>query len=134
MPRLCRTQAFAENKVFIDTIDKCKEKGTALHLFSLLTKKSSHGSIDYPLAILDIANRRGLKDVYIHIIFDGRSTDPGSAPGLLRELGEQLEQKGIGLIVSGVGRGVALDRDLNWAKVQSAYDSLVSGIGIAYTD
>ena len=134
LDRAMKDGSFAENKVFIDTIDKCKEKGTALHLFSLLTKKSSHGSIDYPLAILDIANRRGLKDVYIHIIFDGRSTDPGSAPGLLRELGEQLEQKGIGLIVSGVGRGVALDRDLNWAKVQSAYDSLVSGIGIAYTD
>ena len=95
--------SFAENKVFIDTIDRCKEKGTALHLFSLLTKKSSHGSIDYPLAILDIANKRGLKDVYVHIIFDGRSTDPGSAPSLLRELGNQLEQKGIGLIVSGVG-------------------------------
>ena len=134
LDRAMKDGSFAENKVFIDTIDKCKEKGTALHLFSLLTKKSSHGSIDYPLAILDIANRRGLKDVYIHIIFDGRSTDPGSAPGLLRELGEQLEQKDIGLIVSGVGRGVALDRDLNWAKVRSAYDSLVSGTGIAYTD
>ena len=100
----------------------------------MLTKKSSHGSIDYPLAILDIANKRGLKDVYVHIIFDGRSTDPGSAPALLRELGNQLEQKGIGLIVSGVGRGVALDRDLNWAKVQTAYESLVSGTGIPYTD
>lgn len=126
--------SFAENKVFIDTIDNCKAKGTALHLFSLLTKKSSHGSIDYPLAILDIAKKRGLKDVYIHIIFDGRSTDPGSAPGLLRELGQTLEAKGIGMIVSGVGRGVALDRDLNWAKVQSAYDSLVSGNGIPYQE
>lgn len=126
--------SFAENPVFIRTIDECKAKGTALHLFSLLTKKSSHGSIDYPLAILDIANKRGLKDVYIHIIFDGRSTDPGSAPALLRELGQTLENKGIGLIVSGVGRGVALDRDLNWAKIQTAYDSLVSGTGIAYTE
>ena len=41
---------------------------------------------------------------------------------------------GIGQIVSGVGRGVALDRDLNWSKVQTAYDSLVSGTGIAYTE
>ena len=126
--------SFAKNKVFIDTIERCKEKGTALHLFSLLTKKSSHGSIDYPLAILDIAKKRGLENVFIHIIFDGRSTDPGSAPALLRELGETLEAKGIGQIVSGVGRGVALDRDLNWAKVQTAYDSLVSGTGIAYTE
>ena len=126
--------SFSENPVFISTIENCKNKGTALHLFALLTKKSSHGSIDYPLAILDIAKKCGLEEVYIHIIFDGRSTDPGSAPALLRELGETLEKKGLGLIVSGVGRGVALDRDQNWAKVQSAYDSLVYGKGIEYTE
>jgi 2,3-bisphosphoglycerate-independent phosphoglycerate mutase len=126
--------SFSENPVFISTIENCKKKGSALHLFALLTKKSSHGSIDYPLAILDIAKKYGLEDVYIHIIFDGRSTDPGSAPGLLRELGQTLEAKGIGMIVSGVGRGVALDRDLNWAKVQTAYDSLVSGTGIPYQE
>ncbi len=129
-----RDGSFAQNPMFVETIENCKRKGTALHLFALLTKKSSHGSIDYPLAILDIAKKHGLKDVYIHIIFDGRSTDPGSAPALLRELGNQLEDKGVGMIVSGVGRGVALDRDQNWAKVQSAYDSLVHGKGIEYTE
>ena len=72
--------------------------------------------------------------MYIHIIFDGRSTDPGSAPALLRELGATLEEKGIGLIVSGVGRGVALDRDQNWAKIQITYDSLVAGKGTTYTE
>ena len=45
-----------------------------------------------------------------------------------------MEQKGVGLIVSGVGRGVALDRDQNWAKVKRAYDSLVSGAGEAYQE
>ena len=126
--------SFAQNNVFIKTIEDCKKKGTALHLLSLLTKKSSHGSIDYPLAILDIAKKYGLDDVYVHIIFDGRSTDPGSAPAMLRELGKTLEKKSVGLIVSGVGRGVALDRDLNWPKVKTAYDSLVQGSGIAYQE
>ena len=103
-----------------------------MHLFALLTKKSSHGSIDYPLALIDMAREAGLKNVYVHVIFDGRSTEPGSAPSLLREFGEAIEEKGVGLIVSGVGRGVALDRDQNWAKVKRAYDSLVGGIGEAY--
>ena len=124
--------AFARNPVFLSTIESVKKRGSALHLFALLTKKSSHGSIDYPLALLDMAKEAGLKDVYVHIIFDGRSTAPGSAPVLLRELGAMMEEKGIGLIVSGVGRGVALDRDQNWAKVERAYNSLVNGTGEAY--
>lgn len=126
--------SFAKNEKFLTTIRACKEKGTALHLLALLTKKSSHGSIDYPLALLHMARDEGLKEVYVHIIFDGRSTDPGSAPALLRELGETMEKIGVGTIVSGVGRGIALDRDQNWAKVQRAYDSLVAAAGVTYRE
>jgi len=124
--------SFAQNRIFTETIDNCIRNKSALHLFSLLTKKSSHGSIDYPLAILDIARKKGLEDIYIHIIFDGRSTNPGSAPAMLRELGQTLEEKKAGLIVSGVGRGIALDRDQNWAKIRCTYESLVDGKGIEY--
>ncbi|MBR0424988.1 MAG: phosphoglycerate mutase (2,3-diphosphoglycerate-independent) [Clostridia bacterium] len=126
--------SFAKNPVFLDTLETVKRRNSALHLFALLTKKSSHGSIDYPLALVDMAKDAGVKDVYVHIIFDGRSTLPGSAPALLRELGETMEKKGVGLIVSGVGRGVALDRDQNWAKIERTYDSLTKGIGEAYTE
>ncbi|MDR0840675.1 MAG: phosphoglycerate mutase (2,3-diphosphoglycerate-independent) [Christensenellaceae bacterium] len=126
--------SFAENPVFLASIRGAKERGAALHLLALLTKKSSHGSIDYPLALLDMAKANGLNDVFVHIIFDGRSTEPGSAPALLEELGETLDEKGIGYIVSGVGRGIALDRDQNWAKVQRAYESLVAGAGTRYRE
>ena len=126
--------SFAKNEKFLACIRACKEKGSALHLFALLTKKSSHGSIDYPLAILKMAKDEGLEKVYLHVIFDGRSTDPGSAPALLRELGETMEKIGVGTIVSGVGRGVALDRDQNWAKIERTYNSLVTGKGEQYHD
>ncbi|MBQ1771831.1 MAG: phosphoglycerate mutase (2,3-diphosphoglycerate-independent) [Clostridia bacterium] len=126
--------SFAHNPVFLETIKGVKERGTALHLFALLTKKSSHGSIDYPLALVDMAHEAGLEKVYVHIIFDGRSTQPGSAPALLREFGETIEKKGTGLVVSGVGRGVALDRDQNWAKIERTYNSLVNGTGAPYTE
>ena len=124
--------SFARNPVFLKTIRDVKERGAALHLLALLTKKSSHGSIDYPLALAEMAKEAGLEEVYVHVIFDGRSTEPGSAPALLREFGGMLGERGAGLIVSGVGRGVALDRDQNWEKVRRAYDSLVSGTGEPY--
>ena len=81
-----------------------------------------------------MAEKEGLKDVYVHVIFDGRSTQPGSAPALLREFGEQIKDIGVGTIVSGVGRGVALDRDQNWAKVERAYLSLTEGKGETYEE
>jgi 2,3-bisphosphoglycerate-independent phosphoglycerate mutase len=81
------------------------------------------------LALLKMAKERGLESVFLHIIFDGRSTEPGSAPALLEKLEEQVKAIGMGQVVTGVGRGIALDRDGNYAKVKRAFDALVNGAG-----
>lgn len=124
--------SFQKNPVFHRTIQNAMERGGALHLLALLTKKSSHGSVDYPLALLRMAKEAGLSEVYVHIIFDGRSTQPGSAPALLEELDAEMAKIGIGTIVDGVGRGIALDRDGNYHKIQKAYESMVLGKGKRY--
>jgi len=121
--------SFERNEIFCNTIAEVKEKRSGLHLIALLTEKSSHGSIDYPLALLKMAKKAGLEQVYIHVIFDGRSTEPGSAPMLLEKLERQMNDIDLGLIVSGIGRGIALDRDGNYAKTKKAFDAFVSGIG-----
>jgi 2,3-bisphosphoglycerate-independent phosphoglycerate mutase len=121
--------SFNTNEVFLETIRDVQQRGTNLHLIGLLTEKSSHGSIDYPLALLRMSKALGLDRVYLHVIFDGRSTEPGSAPALLEKLECQIEQIGIGKVVSGVGRGIALDRGGNYTKTQRAFDALVCGKG-----
>ena len=121
--------SFSTTEIFLQTIADVKHHRSNLHLISLLSEKSSHGSIEYPLALLRLAKEYALYDVYIHVIFDGRSTEPGSAPALLNKLEEKIRNIGIGKIVTGMGRGIALDRDGNYKKTQSAYDALVFGIG-----
>lgn len=121
--------SFYKNEIFCETIREVKEKHASLHLIALLTEKSSHGSIDYPLALLKMAKEAGLEDVFVHVIFDGRSTEPGSAPALLDKLDHQMDAIGLGKIVTGVGRGIALDRDGNYGKTQRTFNALVSGIG-----
>jgi 2,3-bisphosphoglycerate-independent phosphoglycerate mutase len=128
--------SFYTNEIFLHAIDDVKRRHTNLHLIGLLTEKSSHGSIDYPLALLKMAKQNGLEKVYLHLIFDGRSSEPGSAPALLEKLETQIDEIGIGQVVSGVGRGIALDRDCNYAKIKRAYDAFVTGIGknVSQTD
>ena len=125
-----RDGSFRKNPVFLESIEKAR-KGGALHLLAYLTEKSSHGCIDYPLMLAEMAE--GVEDVYFHIIFDGRSTEPGSAPALLRKLEQRLNEIGRGQIVDGVGRGIALDRDGNYGKIQKTYEALVLGKGTQYS-
>lgn len=121
--------SFYSNDIFLKLIDDVKQHHSRLHLISLLSERSSHGSIDYPLAILKMAKDHDLYDVYIHVIFDGRSTEPGSAPALLTNFEHKVDAIGIGKIVTGMGRGIALDRDGNYKKTKMAYDALVYGTG-----
>ena len=124
--------SFYTNKVFLDAILDVKQRRSDLHLIGLLTEKSSHGSIDYPLALLRMAKVHGLERVYLHLIFDGRSSEPGSVPALLETLEHQIREIGIGSVVTGMGRGIALDRDGNYSKIQRAFDALVLGRGRQY--
>jgi 2,3-bisphosphoglycerate-independent phosphoglycerate mutase len=131
LDRALQDGSFYANEVFLQTLESVRQRQTRLHLIGLLTEKSSHGSIDYPLALLRMAKDRGLDQVYLHLIFDGRSTLPGSAPDLLQALESKMNEIGLGQVASGVGRGLALDRDGNYARVKRAYDALVFGAGLA---
>ncbi|OJX43977.1 MAG: 2,3-bisphosphoglycerate-independent phosphoglycerate mutase [Chloroflexi bacterium 44-23] len=124
--------SFFTNQVILDSFAHVQKNHSHLHLIALLTEKSSHGSIDYPLAILKMAKLAGIGEVFVHIIFDGRSTQPGSAPQLLLKFEDAIREIGIGKIVSGFGRGLALDRDGNYAKIEKVYNALVSGQGRQY--
>ena len=129
LDRAMQDGSFYSNEVLCGAIEEVKQRNSSLHLIGLLTEKSSHGSIDYPLALLRMARARGLGRAYLHVILDGRSTEPGSAPAMLEKLDEQVDEIGVGQIVTGVGRGIALDRDGNYAKTKRAYDALVFGAG-----
>ncbi|MBQ7223078.1 MAG: alkaline phosphatase family protein [Erysipelotrichaceae bacterium] len=125
--------SFLDNEIFKEAVLRAKDNGKALHLLSYLTYKSSHGSIEYALQIAQLARNLEMDRVYLHIIFDGRSTLPGSAPEMLEELERRLGEIGVGLVVDGIGRGLVLDRDKNWDKVKKGYDAMVEGKGTEYT-
>ena len=129
LDKAMRDGSFYTNEVICGVIEGVKERGKSLHLIGLLTEKSSHGSMEYPLAVLKMAKDAGLERVFLHMIFDGRSTEPGSAPALLAKLEALMNEIGLGQIVTGIGRGIALDRDGNYHKTQIAYDALVYGKG-----
>ncbi|UCC85611.1 MAG: hypothetical protein JSV81_12175 [Anaerolineales bacterium] len=121
--------SFYTNQTLCRAIDEVKQRNASLHLIGLLTERSSHGSIDYLLALLRMAKAYHLNQVYLHIIFDGRSTQPGSAPTMLERLETLVQAIGVGQIASGIGRGIALDRDGDYAKTKRAYDAFVFGLG-----
>ena len=121
---------FFEKKEFLDAIENCKRNHTRLHLFGLLSDGGVHSHNTHLYALVELAKRQGLKDVYIHCFFDGRDVPPDSAKGYVEELESKLAEIGTGKIASVMGRYYAMDRDNRWERVKLAYDAMVLGQGL----
>ena len=76
--------SFYTNEIFLHMIEHVKNRHSSLHLIGLFKVKKVHTDpIDYPWALLRMAKTRHVDDVYIHVLFDGRSSGTGSAPTIL---------------------------------------------------
>lgn len=120
---------FLKNPAFLKAMRHVRQKNSSLHLIAIMSEKSSHGSIDYAIALLKMAKNEGINDAFVHAIFNGRSEKSRSAPPFLNRLEKEMTDIGLGQVVSGVGRAMALDRDGNFHLTRKAYEALVFGIG-----
>ena len=126
--------SFYEKKEFKDTVGYLRKTGGRLHLGGLLSDQGIHGTTEHLYALLELARRNGLNDVFIHCFLDGRDVPERSAKGFIAELNEVINAKGVGKIASIVGRYYAMDRDTNWDRTEVAYDLLTQGKGRIETD
>lgn len=123
---------FYENEAFIQAMKRAKEKGKALHLFGLLSDGGVHSHISHLFALLTLAKRQGLTNVYIHAFLDGRDVGPQTALEYIEQTEAKMKELGIGKIATVSGRYYSMDRDRRWDRVKKAYDAMVYGKGPRY--
>jgi 2,3-bisphosphoglycerate-independent phosphoglycerate mutase len=121
---------FFEKKEFLDAIENCKKHNSKLHLYGLLSDGGVHSHNTHLYALVELAKRNNLKDVYIHCFFDGRDVPPDSSRDYVEQLEQKLKEIGIGKIASVMGRYYAMDRDNRWERVKLAYNAMVLGEGL----
>ena len=121
--------SFLDNEAFLWAMRGAKRDDRRLHLLEIVSFYSSHGSIEYLLALLRLAKREGLKQVYIHSLLGRRGERPESGARYLEQIERETERLGVGRVVSVIGRYWALDREENWDSVEKTYRLLVYGEG-----
>lgn len=119
---------FFENRVLLNAMKKAE--GRRLHLLGLCSDGGVHAQLTHLFALLEMAQKHGLKDVFIHCFMDGRDTPPESGIGYIQQVENKLHELGIGNIASVSGRYYAMDRDKRWDRVERAFRAMVLGDGI----
>ena len=120
-----RTGAIYENEAFRWAMAPCREGGRALHLLGIVSFYSSHGSLDHLFAVMDMAKREGVRELYIHSLLGRRGERPESGTIYVDKVEKKAAELGLGEVVTVMGRYWALDREHNWDRIEKAYRALV---------
>lgn len=106
------------NEVLVKVCDQVKASQSKLHLLGLCSDGGVHSHIDHLLGLLDLAKSRGVADVCIHVITDGRDTLSHSGINFVNLIQAHIDKIGTGRIVTISGRYFVMDRDKRWDRVQ----------------
>ena len=125
---------FFKNKTLISALDNVKKNNSNLHIMGLVSDGGVHSDNKHLYALLDLAKRNNVSNVYIHCFMDGRDTPPKSGKKYIEELQKEINKLNTGRIASITGRYYAMDRDKRWERVEMAYNALTGAIGMDESD
>ena len=111
----------AGNQALNDLGDTLLANSRPLHLIGLCSDGGVHSHVEHLGGLLRWAAGRGLGDIHIHVITDGRDTAPHGGPGFLARIQELIDAAGVGRITTLCGRYWAMDRDQRWERTEKAY-------------
>ncbi|MFH1192210.1 MAG: 2,3-bisphosphoglycerate-independent phosphoglycerate mutase [bacterium] len=131
LPRITNAilnNTFFSNNYFLKAIEHVKNnaKNSKLHLMGLVSSGGVHSYMEHLFALMELAKREGLEEVYIHVILDGRDTPYNSGLNFIQKIQNKIEELGIGKIASLSGRYYAMDRDNHWERIEKAYNAITA--------
>jgi 2,3-bisphosphoglycerate-independent phosphoglycerate mutase len=109
-----------------------------VHLIGLTSDGGVHSSLGHLHALIELASRLEVPQLFVHCFTDGRDTPPHAGAGYVETVerwccnarpDDRLDRARTGefRVASVVGRYFAMDRDRRWDRTQLAYDLLVHG-------
>jgi 2,3-bisphosphoglycerate-independent phosphoglycerate mutase len=127
LDRMIASGEFFNNPVLLDSMRHAKAH--RLHLMGLCSNGGVHSLLTHLYALLQMARKQGVEQVFVHCFTDGRDTPPESGAGFIEQIQQEMRQIGAGKIASVSGRYYAMDRDKRWDRVERAFNALVLGGG-----
>ena len=122
----CKDESISFNKSLNESFEYVNQNKSSLHLIGLVSDGGIHSHQNHLYKLCELANKKQVKNVYVHIFTDGRDCNPRSAKKFIQQLEKNLNGAKIATIS---GRYYAMDRDKRWSRIKKSYDAMVNSIG-----
>lgn len=124
---LVRINQDIENQEFVRNItiqNIFKKTENKLHIIGLCSDGGVHSHINHLLALINIAKTQSY-NVCLHMITDGRDTNPKSAVHFISKILHEIKDYNHINICTISGRYYSMDRDCRWSRTEKAYNTLI---------
>ena len=127
--RAVRSGDFDHNPVLGSAMSRAAASGKPVHMIGMLSDAGVHSSPENLYALLRMAKRAGVRDVFVHGILDGRDVPTRTADIYVEALEIKMADIGLGKIATLCGRFFAMDSGENWERTARAFTMLVHAEG-----
>jgi 2,3-bisphosphoglycerate-independent phosphoglycerate mutase len=122
--------SFFTRPALLAACDRAAHPGGRLHVVSLIGPGGVHANDRHLVALVQLAADRGVPEVRVHALLDGRDTPPRSAVEFMTDLETRLAAAHPNARIATVGgRYYAMDRDKRWERTARGYVAIVHGAG-----
>ncbi len=121
--------AIEEDKKYEKLINRLKEENSTIHIIGLFSNGCVHADKNHFLKLYEHLVNDGIKNIYFHLITDGRDTKTNEAYSFIKELEDKINEKKVGRIATLCGRFYAMDRDNKLDRTKVYYDLITQGKG-----
>lgn len=126
--------SFYQNPKYLAAMQWAKSKGKKLHIVGLVSDGGVHSHLTHLQAIIKLAAKQEVPNVYFHALMDGRDVAPQLGESYIQTLLLTMKEYKTGQLASIGGRYYAMDRDKNLQRVAKAYDVMVEHRGLSFKD
>ncbi len=128
-----KDNSIEQNIALNNAFDYAMSNNKKVHFLGLLSNGGVHSSMEHLYKLVEMTDKRNMNNVFIHALMDGRDTDPKSGIGFIEEMQSFLKSHNA-KIASVCGRYYTMDRDKRWERIKKAYNLLVKGEGLSFTN
>lgn len=126
--------SFYQNPKYLAAMQWAKSKGKKLHIVGLVSDGGVHSHLTHLQAIIKLAAKQEVPNVFFHALMDGRDVAPQLGESYIQTLLLTMKEYKTGQLASIGGRYYAMDRDKNLQRVAKAYDVMVEHRGLSFKD
>lgn len=119
------TGIFFNNETIHNAYRVARKTKQKVHLIGLCSDGGVHSHIKHLIALIQISKYYKSVRTCIHVITDGRDTEPKSAAGFIDLITEEIKELSHVKICTISGRYYSMDRDCRWRRTMQSYECLV---------